>query len=249
MSTFQTVQHDTLSPSYWAKRWQTGDNIWQQSTPNPFLVKCLPALDAVKASVPSTRRPRIFLPLCGSTLDLLYLIQQGWHVIGLDAVEQPLREFTRDHLSELGPVHDVSHDGAATSIVHIAGEHIDLFCCDLFSSEVTPQLFGGKVDAVWDRGSFVAIGVQQRPSYVAKVVELLDHSKAVANWLLNAFDYNEDSDFKAPPHRLPKDAVQRLVDGHAVEIRAVDELQTMERWEDVKNLRFFNVTTYAITTQ
>jgi hypothetical protein len=103
---------------------------------------------------------------------------------------------------------------------------------------------------VWDRGSFVAIGVQQRAEYVAKVVELLDHSTGKANWLLNAFDYNEDSDFKAPPHRLSRQMVQELVDGHAVELRVVDEAPTAgERWPDVKNLKRFDTTTYAITTQ
>ena len=188
MSELHALQHDSLSPDYWARRWVEGDAFWHQQNVNDFLIAHLPALDAVKAAVPSTRRPRLFVPLCGATVDMAYLMAQGWHVVGLDAVEQPLRGFVDAHRAQL---RDVRDERTALG-VHISAEHIDLYEADLFSPAVTPAFLGGAVDAVWDRGSFVAIGLQQRKAYVEKVVELIDHSLAglgKPNWLLNAFEY------------------------------------------------------------
>ena len=241
------MQHDELPPSFWNGLWEQGDAFWHQRDVNAHLIHNLPALDAVKATAPPSRRPRMFVPLCGASVDMLYLRQQGWHVVGLDAVEQPLRSFVDDHRPDLTNVRDVPTSLGA-GVVHIAADHLDLFGVDYFSPDVTPALLGGAVDAVWDRGSFVAIGVKQREAYVAKVVQLLNRDSHQPNWLLNAFEYNLDSAFVAPPHSLPRDAIERLVAGHASRIRVLDQQSAMDRWEPtVEHLTHFDVVTYAIT--
>ena len=246
MSTTSAVQHDALSPGYWGRRWEQGDAVWHQKDVNPHLVRHLPTLDAVKATAPPGHRPRIFVPLCGASVDMLHCMQQGWHVVGLDAVEQPLRSFVHDHRAHLTDVRDVPTSLGA-GVVHIAAEHLDLFGVDYFSSDVTPAFLGGAVDAVWDRGSFVAIGVKQREAYVEQLVRLIKRDSHQPNWLLNAFEYNLDSSMVAPPHSLPRDAFEPLVAGHASRIEVLDKQSSMARYGDVRNLKFFDVITYAIT--
>ena len=246
MSTPAAVQHDELPTSYWSERWHQDDAFWHQQEVNAHLLHNLHALDAVKATAPPGRRPRIFVPLCGASVDMLYLHQQGWHVVGLDAVEQPLRSFVHDHQPHLQHVRDVPVS-QGSGVVHIAAEHLDLFGVDYFSADVTAALLGGAVDAVWDRGSFVAIGVKQREAYVAKVLQLLTARSEQPNWLLNAFDYNLDSAMVAPPHSLPREDIERLLGAHAGRIESLDQHSGLARWESVHNLRHFTVTTYAIT--
>jgi thiopurine S-methyltransferase len=207
---------------------------------NEDLLRCLPALDAVKSSVPAGRRPRIFLPLCGASVDILYLQQQGWHVIGLDAVRQPLQAFVNAHREQLGDVRGEDSD-------HVTAQHLDLFCMDLFSPELTAEVLGGAVDAVWDRGSLVAIGVQQRVAYVSKIVQLLSRREKEANWLLNVFDYNTDSKFVAPPHTLPRPTVEQLLSAHASRIELLHSVDGVKRWPGVEGLTRFDVQTYAVT--
>jgi len=242
MSQVSAVQHAELSPEYWSKRWEAGQTFWHQKNVNEDLAAHLGALDAVKAAVPAERRPRIFVPLCGATVDMAYLINQGWHVIGLDAVEQPLRSFVTEHQSNLVNLRDV-----ATPVgVHIAADHLDLFGIDLFSADCTPALFGGAVDCVWDRGSFVAIGVEQREAYIAKLLELYSKSHK-PNYLLNAVEYNTDSAFVAPPHTLPRAVIEEHVKAHSSNFLLLEQRDSLSRFPNVTGLTRFNVSTYAIT--
>ena len=50
---------------------------------------------------------------------------------------------------------------------------ITIFACDLF--DVTPEMVG-KVDAIWDRGSFVALSFETRPRYAALLRRLVGDS-------------------------------------------------------------------------
>ena len=50
---------------------------------------------------------------------------------------------------------------------------ITIFACDLF--DVTPEMVG-RVDAVWDRGSFVALSFDTRPRYAALLKRLVGNS-------------------------------------------------------------------------
>ena len=50
---------------------------------------------------------------------------------------------------------------------------ITIFACNLF--DVTPEMVG-KVDAVWDRGSFVALSCDTRPRYAALLKRLVRDS-------------------------------------------------------------------------
>ena len=206
---------------------------------NEYLLRCLPALDAVKSSVPAGRRPHIFVPLCGASVDMLYLLQQGWHVIGLDAVRQPLRDFVQSHREQLGDVSGEDSD-------HISAQHLELFCTDLFSPELTAEALGG-VDAVWDRGSLVAIGVQQRAAYVSKITQLLSKREKEPNWLLNVFDYNTDSAFVAPPHTVPRQTVEALLSAHASRIELLHSDDVAAKFTTIAGLTRYDVQTYAIT--
>lgn len=238
------LQHDSLAPSFWDNLWQTGQAFWHQQSVNEALLSTVHRLDAIKESITSSgRRPRMFVPLCGATVDMAYFISQGWDVIGLDAIQQPLRDFVEKHKDQLTNVRDVpTKDG----IVHIAADHLDLFAVDLFSDDVNSSLFGGLVDAIWDRGSFVAIGLQQRSAYVAKLMTLLNKSDK-PNWLLNAFDYNMDSAFQAPPHRLPRDTLDELIKEHASSIEEVEKKSGPPKFKDVVNLKYMDSYVYAIT--
>ena len=54
-----------------------------------------------------------------------------------------------------------------------ADGRITIFACNLF--DVTPEMVG-KVDAVWDRGSFVALSFDTRPRYAELLKRLVGNS-------------------------------------------------------------------------
>ena len=50
---------------------------------------------------------------------------------------------------------------------------LTVFACDLF--DISPELVGD-IDAVWDRGSFVALSFEARPRYVGLLKSLVGQS-------------------------------------------------------------------------
>lgn len=52
-----------MDPSFWHQRWQTQETGWHERAANPLLVKHISALHLAPGS-------RMFLPLCGKSLDI-----------------------------------------------------------------------------------------------------------------------------------------------------------------------------------
>ena len=63
------MEHD-----FWHDRWESNRIGFHESAPNPLLTEHFPAL-----SVPNSGR--VFVPLCGKTLDIGWLLSQGQRVV------------------------------------------------------------------------------------------------------------------------------------------------------------------------
>lgn len=66
-----------LQLNYWRKRWEEGRTGWHLSDVNPKLVEYWPQLNVDAGST-------VFVPLCGCSLDMYWLADQGFHVFGID---------------------------------------------------------------------------------------------------------------------------------------------------------------------
>jgi len=66
-----------MTPEFWHQRWQHGETGWHQDEVNLHLQEHWPRLGV---------RPgeKVFVPLCGKTLDLLWLAGQGLQVLGVE---------------------------------------------------------------------------------------------------------------------------------------------------------------------
>ena len=66
-----------MEPTFWQQRWQTNQIGFHEATPHPLLLRHWPRLTLAPGS-------RVFVPLCGKSLDLLWLRTQGHEVIGVE---------------------------------------------------------------------------------------------------------------------------------------------------------------------
>ena len=57
-----------MNPEYWLQRWQQGDIGFDQQEPNSNLVAFFPTL-ALNLGA------RVFVPLCGKSIDVQWLLQ------------------------------------------------------------------------------------------------------------------------------------------------------------------------------
>jgi thiopurine S-methyltransferase len=137
---------------------------------------------------------RVFLPLCGKTLDITWLLSNGYRVAGAElskiAVEQLFKE--------LGVEPEISRVG---ELDHYSAANIDIFVGDIFhlSSEML-----GLVDAIYDRAALVALPAEMRNQYTAHLVELTNK----APQLLICFEYNQ-SLMDGPPFSVSNDEVNQ----------------------------------------
>ena len=144
-----------MEPSFWHPRWQTNNIAFHQPEVHPLLVRHFPAL-ALPAGA------RVFVPLCGKSLDLPWLVSQGCRVAGVELSPLAVEQFFFEQ--DVTPV--VSVQGA---LRHYQAPSIDLYTGDLF--DLTPEILG-PVDAVYDRAALVALPLELRQRYTAQLLKL-----------------------------------------------------------------------------
>jgi thiopurine S-methyltransferase len=138
---------------------------------------------------------RVFLPLCGKTLDIHWLLSKGHRVCGAElsplAIEQLFVELgVTPEIVEIGPLSRYSAPG------------IDIFVGDIFKLARDTL---GPIDAVYDRAALVALPETMRGRYAAHVVEITGR----APQLLISFDYDQ-SLIDGPPFSVDRTDVERL---------------------------------------
>ena len=78
-----------MKHEFWHDKWQKNEIGFHLNQPHSLLVKYIDSLNLEKNN-------RIFLPLCGKSLDIHWLLAQGYHLIGIDlspiAIEELMAE-------------------------------------------------------------------------------------------------------------------------------------------------------------
>lgn len=173
---------------FWHRKWETNEIAFHERQANPHLVKYVSALALAPGS-------RVFLPLCGKTRDIAWLLAQGYRVAGVE-----LSKLAVDQLfAELEVVPEVTQHG---TLQHYRAARLDVFVGDMFA--MTPALLG-PVDAVYDRAALVALPQEMRPRYAALLAALTDR----APQLLISYEYDQ-SLLPGPPFSIGAGEVAEL---------------------------------------
>lgn len=180
-----------MEAEFWRRKWRDRELGWHQSKAHPMLVRHLAGLGLAPGA-------RIFVPLCGKTLDIGWLLEAGFRVAGAELVETAVEEL----FSELGATPRVS--GAGRLKRH-AADGLDVFAGDLFDLDVATL---GPVDAVYDRAALVALPADTRKAYAAHLPKLT----GVAPQLAVTFDYDQ-SVMAGPPFSVTEAEVRILYGG------------------------------------
>lgn len=160
---------------FWHQRWQDNQIGFHLPEANPLLVKHLATLNLMQGA-------RIFLPLCGKTLDIAWLLSQGYKVTGAELSEIAVEAlFTQ---LQLKPAIKQIGEIKLYSVTNINTPSIDIFVGDIF--KLTPAILG-KIDAVYDRAALVALPDEMRKAYAKHLLVLTNN----APQLLICFEYDQ----------------------------------------------------------
>jgi thiopurine S-methyltransferase len=176
---------------FWQDRWQRNQIGFHEPKVNPLLIAHFGSLSLPAGS-------RIFVPLCGKTLDIHWLLSRGHRVAGAELSEIAVQQLFVDlglmpHAATLGKVTRYSAAG------------IDIFQGDIFN------LTRGdlrEVDAVYDRAALIALPEQLRTRYARHLVQITDR----AMQLLICINY-EQRLMAGPPFSVDGAEVARLYQG------------------------------------
>jgi thiopurine S-methyltransferase len=175
------MKHD-----FWHNKWERNEIGFHLPEANALLVKHFFTLNLKQSA-------RVFLPLCGKTLDIAWLLAQGYRVAGAELSQLAIE----DLFANLNLTPTIIKLG---EITHYSATNIDVFVGDIF--KVTPDMLG-KVDAVYDRAALVALPEEMRKAYSSHLMSLT--SKAPQ--LLICFEYDQ-SVHEGPPFSITSKEVK-----------------------------------------
>ena len=169
----------------WLRMWRKDQTDFHQHSVNPLLTRFW-----VSQSLP--RPGRIFVPLCGKSLDLIWLAAQGNEVIGVELSPVAIKSFFREN----GLAARKNKRGRFT--VWESGR-IRILGGDFF--QLTPAELGD-IDIVYDRAALTALPEDLRAPYVAHLRAIVPSTCSI--FLLTLADQDPADDVLSP---VPEDDI------------------------------------------
>ena len=178
-----------MNPEFWHERWEKGEIGFHQRDFNRHMQGFINRL-GVQAGA------HVLVPLCGKSLDMSWLTDQGYRVTGIEISELAVQDFFADN----GLAHEtIDRSGALV----YQGENIDICVTDFFTVEKKDVPL---VDAVYDRASLIALPPDMRLDYAKHLTSLIGSG---IRSLLVTLDYPQE-EMRGPPFSVMPAEVEQL---------------------------------------
>ncbi|MFE8070634.1 thiopurine S-methyltransferase [Marinobacteraceae bacterium S3BR75-40.1] len=173
-----------MEHAFWQHAWHNNLTGWHLDYPHPALVQHWPQ----KVSNPAP----VLIPLCGKSLDIRWLAEQGHAVTGVELEPLAIADFFREQ--GLTPEEQREQNGqpaqSAGGITLVEGDFYE------FTPATPFPLF-------YDRAALVALPPAMRQTYLAHLARCLAPG---AEGLLVTFEYRSDV-LEGPPFHVPESEV------------------------------------------
>lgn len=178
-----------MKPSYWLNKWETKDTKFHQDKVHPQLIKYSDTLPQGK----------VLVPLCGKTLDMLWLRTKGHHIVGVELSSIACESFFAEN--NIPYTYENRDEWRVYS-----SEGIEIWCGDFFH---LPSTVWDGITALYDRAALIALPFEYRQKYAH---EIIDKIKLLSiqhlDMLLITIDYPQE-ETKGPPFSVSEDEVAR----------------------------------------
>lgn len=181
-----------MQPEFWHKKWASNQIGFHLPDVNPYLQRFWPDLNLAAHA-------RVLVPLCGKSLDLLWLAGRGHRVLGIELSEKAVEDFFSEQ--QLQP--QISEHGVFK--VYSAGT-IELWCGDVFALSAEDV---ADCSALYDRAAVIALPAPMRERYAEHLQNILP---AGLKGLLITLDYDQ-SQISGPPFSVDDAQVQHMFGG------------------------------------
>jgi thiopurine S-methyltransferase len=206
-----------MQPEFWQERWRLNEIGFHQSQAAGGLTRNWRSLKLAPGA-------RIFVPLCGKSLDLLWLRDQGHPVVGVELSEVAVQAFFMENgIAARRRVLPEFDRYEATGLEVYRGDFFALSAARL-----------GAVGAVYDRASLISWTPELRDRYARHLTDL---TPAGAPTLLVTLEYDQ-AQKNGPPFSIDTAEVRRL---YAADY-AIEELSREDVLDSEPRMRARGVT-------
>ena len=222
---------------------------WEASQINFHLTSLHPALEAFgqRLLVGDGAPTRMLFPLCGKAVDMPHFARLGHSVVGCDCVRLAMESLVQEtsgasisRESFIGP-----HQVVEIALAVEKPARMTFIVGDFF--QLTPRTVGGTFEAVWDRGSLVAIAPELRKRYVETLQPMLVPGGRI---LLVTVEHDGFANGKfGPPFSVTSADLDRLFPAplYSIEmLRREDRLPVEPAWRQ-RGCTVFYEATYLVT--
>lgn len=152
----------------------------------------------------------VLVPLCGKSVDLLWLSKHADAVTGVEVSEKAILEFMEEHNR------DWTKEKSGKFVIYKTG-NIKFWCGDFMA---LPARKLPRFDLIYDKAALVALPPQMRKPYAGKILEL---SNETTTYLLHHFIYNQN-EMNGPPFSVSKKEISEYF-GAFYDIRVLNSIE------------------------
>ncbi|XP_077544677.1 putative thiopurine S-methyltransferase [Haemaphysalis longicornis] len=169
---------------YWLNAWQERRAVRQRKGVMGFL------LDNKDVILAGKKQARVFIPFCGKTPELKWFMDLGHNVVGVDFVEECIREFFSENDLQ---IEEATCPVINCKILQTPDQRLRVFVCNLYDFR---RECAGLFDIVCDRNGFAAVPEHDRPKYASVLKPLLAPGFSYGMWTPV---YDAPCDTASPP--------------------------------------------------
>ncbi|MES0327038.1 MAG: thiopurine S-methyltransferase [Gammaproteobacteria bacterium] len=188
-----------MQQDFWLERWQKGETGFHQEQLNPYLAHFY---GDKGAPLEKRQALRVFVPLCGKSVDMLWLAQNGYEVLGIECSEIAVKDFFETQNLQYKIVEDkiftryISDAKEGQSRIEILqGDFFDLASGDL-----------DDISDIYDRASMIALPEAMRLDYFKKMLGLQNEGMRT---LLITLTYPQE-EMNGPPFSVTENELNDL---------------------------------------
>ncbi|RHX84655.1 thiopurine S-methyltransferase [Leptospira stimsonii] len=181
-----------MDANFWHQRWSKNEIAFHEREANPFLVTYFHELSLNPGN-------RVFVPLCGKTLDIAWLLSKGYRVAGAELSQIAIEQL----FSGLGVEPTITKLG---ELDRYSAENVDIFVGDIFQLNEAAL---GTIHAIYDRAALVALPKEMRDRYTTHLMKITHN----APQLLICYEYDQTL-IGGPPFSIQNEEVLKQYSDH-----------------------------------
>jgi len=194
-----------MDTDFWHDRWQRNEIGFHQSEINRHLMKHWATL-----AIPQDAT--VFVPMCGKSQDLLWLMDKGYRVIGVELSPIAVEDFFKENEISF----EVTEDGPFYVYRH---NDLTIYLGDYFQLE---KRHLEDVEVIYDRAALVALPEAMRRDYAEHITKCMPDDEDI---LLVTMDYPQQ-EMSGPPFSVTEQEVHNLY-AHRYEIHLLESFDVL----------------------